>query len=236
MRGSGVFGLGCGPLVAIVLLGSAFQAVAKPPRSLPQSVADQFDGKTLVVEVGATPKFLVGPRSITDKDEFARLKQMLGDALPEDFEGPGATSRQGMWAVDASNFGDPTPAIALALSSALQERFGLVLEDGAPEDDAGYYLLSLEPFAWQLYRRSAFADPAHTYSVNVRLFAMPAREPLVARGCLYANWHAVEKKPFLLNYFGDDAAAFRADVDKSRSECIESLLGKMLPPGKSAGN
>ena len=125
-----------------------------------------------------------------------------------------------------------------ALERSLQDRFGLVAAGGATEAGvpASDYLLLVEPIAWQLYHRSAFSDPAYAYAMKATLFEMPARKPLASRGCSDHNWGAVGKRPFLLGYFGDDAAAFRADVDRSHRACAAELIEKMLPPGAPAGN
>jgi hypothetical protein len=234
----GVAGAGCFVLVAMLLVAMASPAAARVPKSLSPAVAAEFKGKTLAVELGERLDFMVGPRQITDREEYARLKDMLGDALPQPFEGSPGGDGGGMWAVVASQLDDPTPGIATALEQSLQDRFGLVAAGGATEAGvaSGDYLLLVEPIAWQLYHRSAFSDPAYAYAMKATLFEMPARKPLASRGCSDHNWGAVGKRPFLLGYFGDDAAAFRADVDRSRRACAAELIEKMLPPGAPAGN
>lgn len=220
-------------LSTLLLIALSLPSAAKVPKSLEPELGAQLAGRTLAVETTTMPNFYVGPSRIGSLEEFTRAQEMLGVALPAAPEEPALarserrrSTGEGGFALDASGFVAPAPGIAADLAMELQQRYGLV---PAADTNSGDYLLLVEPTVWQLYHRSLLSDPSYYYSTKVSLLAMPARTPLVVRHCSHFNWHAVEKPPFLLNYFGDDAAAFRADIEDSRSTCSAELIEKMLP-------
>lgn len=218
-----LFSAAVAAIPATVAGGETTHLFERKPKVLEATAAADLRGQRLTLEVGPAQDLVLGVRRfIAPKDELDRLRDQIGSAL--------VIGDQDHSSVSADSLPDPAREIAALIGDAMVANFGMQSNDaeagGQTASDG--VVLSVQPKYRQLYRHTAFVDPAFAYLVEISVLKLPGRTRLVRAVCAYRDSGASPEKPYLLNYFSNNAARLSANLDRVRDNCVQLFLERSL--------